>query len=89
MSQAQVINISQQTLMLIVTVSAPPLILGLAVGIIVSLFQTITSIQEPTLSFVPKILAVFAALMIFGAWMLTKLQTYVVDLFSQMSNFLQ
>ena len=65
----------------IILVAAPPLLLGLAVGVLVSIFQTVTSIQEPTLAFVPKILAVFLALVIFGPWMLTKLSEYITTLY--------
>ena len=76
MTSAQVIEIIQQGIRTIIFVSAPPLLLGLTVGVIVSIFQTVTSIQEPTLAFVPKILAVFLALVIFGPWMLTELEEF-------------
>jgi len=66
----------------------PPLILGLVVGVLVSLFQAITSIQEATLAFVPKILAVFLALMIFGNWMLTNLIEFVQNLFYDIPQLL-
>jgi len=76
LTSAQVIEIIQQGIRTIIFVSAPPLLLGLTVGVIVSIFQTVTSIQEPTLAFVPKILAVFLALVIFGPWMLTELEEF-------------
>jgi len=72
----------------IILVAAPPLLLGLAVGVIVSIFQTVTSIQEPTLAFVPKILAVFLALIIFGPWMLTKLSEYITTLYQNIPALL-
>ena len=56
--------------MIVLLVSAPMLGLGLAVGLAVSVFQATTSIQEQTLAFIPKIIAVFVAILIFGPWML-------------------
>ena len=82
MSQEAVLTIMQNAIWTVILVAAPPLLLGLAVGITVSLFQTITSIQEATLAFVPKILAVFVALIIFGAWMLNMLQTFIENLYN-------
>lgn len=70
MSSDVVIQIGQEALMHVMLVSAPMLGLGLAVGILVSIFQTATSIQEQTLAFIPKIIAVFVAILIFGPWML-------------------
>ena len=61
----------------ILKVAAPPLICGLSVGIIVSIFQTVTSIQEQTLAFVPKIAAVFLSLVIWGNWMLGQLTGFM------------
>ena len=69
--QDRVIDAMTDALYTILIVSAPPLIIGLSVGLIISIFQTVTSIQEQTLAFVPKIMAVFIAIMIFGSFMLT------------------
>ena len=82
MSQEAVLTIMQNAIWTVIMVAAPPLLLGLTVGVLVSLFQTVTSIQEATLAFVPKILAVFLALIIFGSWMLNMLQTFVEDLYT-------
>ena len=71
-----VIDIVRQGLLTVIAVAAPPLIFGLTAGLLMSIFQTVTSIQEPTLAFVPKILAVLLALMIFGPFMLTRLTEY-------------
>ena len=60
----------------------------LDVGLIVSIFQTVTSIQEQTLTFVPKIIAVFVGLMIFGSWILTNLTEFVTTLWSNFSMYL-
>ena len=58
------------------------------VGLVISLFQTLTSIQEQTLTFVPKIIAVFVGLMIFGSWILTNLTEFVTTLWSNFSMYL-
>ena len=62
--------------------------LPLIIGLIISIFQTVTSIQEQTLTFVPKILAVFVGMMIFGSWILTQLTEYITDLWSNFGVFL-
>ena len=64
------------------------LIISLVVGLIVSIFQTVTSIQEQTLTFVPKIIAVFVGIMIFGSWILTNLTEFVTTLWSNFSIYL-
>ena len=64
------------------------LLISLVVGLIVSIFQTVTSIQEQTLTFVPKIIAVFVGLMIFGSWILTNLTEFVTTLWSNFSMYL-
>lgn len=70
MSGDLVIQLGQEALMVVLLVSAPMLGLGLTVGLMVSVFQATTSIQEQTLAFIPKIIAVFVAILIFGPWML-------------------
>ena len=70
MSGDLVIQLGQEALIVVLIVSAPMLGLGLAVGLAVSVFQATTSIQEQTLAFIPKIIAVFVAILIFGPWML-------------------
>lgn len=78
MSGDLVIQIGQEALMTVILVSAPMLGLGLTVGLMVSVFQATTSIQEQTLAFIPKIIAVFVAILIFGPWMLR----FMVEFFS-------
>ena len=73
MSGDVVVQLGQQALMVVLLVSAPMLGLGLLVGLCVSVFQATTSIQEQTLAFIPKIIAVFVAILIFGPWMLLSL----------------
>jgi flagellar biosynthetic protein FliQ len=76
MTQETVIDIVSRGLWTIITVAAAPLLLGLTVGLLVSIFQAVTSIQEQTLAFIPKILAVLVAIIIFGPFMLTTLTEF-------------
>lgn len=82
MSQEMVINLVQDAVMTVILIAAPPLLIGLTVGVLVSVFQAVTSIQEPTMAFVPKIIAVFLSLIIFGHFMLGTAIEYVEQLFS-------
>ena len=66
-------DILHQAVVLMIVISAPVLLVGLAVALIVSLVQALTQLQEQTLSFIPKILAMLAAVLIFGGWMMTRL----------------
>ena len=66
-TQGEVLDIASQAIYTIIVVSAPLLLVSLIIGLIISIFQTVTSIQEQTLTFVPKILAVLVGMMIFGS----------------------
>ena len=81
MSGDVVVQIGQQALMTVMIVSLPMLGLGLLVGLAVSVFQATTSIHEQTLAFIPKIIAVFVAILIFGPWMLKLMVEYVSNIF--------
>ena len=81
MTEQVIIDIFTQTLVLIIKVSAPMLLVSLVVGLIISILQTVTSIQEQTLTFVPKLLAIFLNLMVVGNWILTTLKEYIIELF--------
>ena len=80
MSGDVVIQLAQNALMIVLMVAAPMLGLGLIVGLMVSVFQATTSIQEQTLAFIPKIVAVFVAILIFGPWMLRIMVGYVTNI---------
>jgi flagellar biosynthetic protein FliQ len=69
-------------------VSAPMLGLGLLIGLLVSVFQATTSIQEQTLAFIPKIIAVFVAILVFGPWMLRIMVEYVTNIFVNLPLYL-
>lgn len=76
MSENMVVGIVSDALTTIIKVAAPVLIVSLVVGLLISIFQATTQIQEQTLAFVPKILAVFASIIIFGSWMLHLLMDF-------------
>ncbi|RJP69885.1 MAG: flagellar biosynthetic protein FliQ [Candidatus Abyssobacteria bacterium SURF_17] len=83
MTPQGVVDIGREALMITLLISAPPLLAGLAVGLIISIFQAVTQIQEFTLTFIPKILAVFIATIIFLPWMLQVFLGYTTNLFIQ------
>ena len=86
-TQDAVLDIARDAIYTIVIVSAPMLLTALVVGLIISIFQTVTSIQEQTLTFVPKIVAVFLVMIIAGSWMLNTMLELVTDLWSNFSYF--
>jgi len=88
MTPDTVIKLAEQSIYMIIIISAPMLLIALGVGLIVSIFQAMTQIQEQTLAFIPKILAVFLSLVIFGPWMLTLLLDYTRDLFQQLPQLI-
>ena len=81
MSGDVVIQLAQEALKMVLIISAPMLGLGLLVGLAVSIFQATTSIQEQTLAFIPKIVAVFVAILLFGPWMLRLMVEYITNVF--------
>ena len=87
MDQGMALDIIREGLYTVILVGAPPLIFGLLAGLIMSIFQTVTSIQEPTLAFVPKILAVLLALIVFGPFMITRLVWYFNEIQSRFMDF--
>lgn len=86
-TQDAVLDIAREAIFNIIIVSAPLLLISLIVGLIISIFQTVTSIQEQTLTFVPKILAVFITLMLAGSWMMNTMIEFVDYLWSNFSYF--
>ena len=77
MNGAQVLDLARDGIWVMIIISAPIMIVGLAVGIVIALVQALTQIQEQTLVFVPKILAAVAVLAVAGPWMLTTLVEYL------------
>ncbi len=88
MSVEQVIDIARNTVWTILIVSAPMLLISLVIGLIVSIFQTITSIQEQTLTFVPKFIAIMIMILLAGNWMLNKLSDYMIDLYNNFATYI-
>ena len=88
MTEGQVLDIARDAIYTIIICAAPMLIISLVAGLIISIFQTVTSIQEQTLTFVPKIIAVFVGMMIFGSWILTNLSEFMTNLWSNFSVYL-
>ncbi len=87
-SEGQVLDIAQEAIYMIIICGAPLLLISLVVGLIISIFQTVTSIQEQTLTFVPKIVAVFLGMMLFGSWILNNLSGFIDKLWSNFNMYL-
>jgi flagellar biosynthetic protein FliQ len=86
MNSQAVLSISQDALQTAIMVSAPLLLTALVVGLVVSILQAATQINEATLSFIPKLLAVFAATVIAGPWMITVMVDYIQRLFESIPH---
>lgn len=80
MNGSEVLDVARETIMLTLKISAPVMLIGLAVGLMVSLFQALTQIQEMTLAYVPKIIAIFLALYLFIPFMSVSLNEFMVEL---------
>lgn len=89
MTVDEVTSIAYQTLYVVIKTSAPVLLISMAVGLIVSIFQTVTSIQEQTLTFVPKVLAIFLTIMLVGHWMLTNMSDFMITLWSDFNQYIR
>lgn len=87
MTTEMVLRIAQQSVYTILIVIAPVAGVALTVGLLVSIFQATTQIQEQTLAFVPKIVAVFLTILLFGAWMLREVVDFTQDLLGNLSKF--
>ena len=84
-----VVNMAQEAIKTTILVAMPTLLLGLGVGLIISIFQAVTQIQEMTLTFIPKILVILFGLLFFSSWMLQKLMTFAVGTFEQIPFFIR
>lgn len=89
MTEGMVMDLGYKAIMLVLYISAPMLGLGLIAGLTVSIFQAVTSIQEMTLTFIPKILAIILALALFGSWMLAKMLDFSTDILMSLPNFVR
>jgi flagellar biosynthetic protein FliQ len=84
-----VIGIGRGALELVVVLAGPVLLFGLVAGLLVSVFQAMTQIHEVTLTFIPKIVASVAALLLFGPWMLARLVSYTTVLYQSLPNYVR
>jgi len=88
LNEALIIDVAREAIMQTILVSAPMLMIALIVGLLISIFQTVTSIQEQTLAFVPKIIAVFISILVFGPWMLNQMVELINKLYTSFSIFI-
>jgi flagellar biosynthetic protein FliQ len=89
MSTDTVVEIANNALFTIIKTAAPLLLVSMVIGLIVSIFQTVTSIQEQTLTFVPKILSLFLTLMLLGHWILNNMTGMMTELWSNFSLYIR
>ena len=87
-TEGAILDITRDAIYTIIITSAPLLIVSLVIGLIISIFQTVTSIQEQTLTFVPKILGIFVTMLICGSWMLNNMTSLIDRLWSNFSYYL-
>lgn len=84
-----VTTITRTALYTIIKCASPMLLVSLVIGLAISIFQTVTSIQEQTLTFVPKVLGIFTAIMLLGHWMLSEMVSYTVELWNGFSLYIR
>ncbi len=83
-----ILDVMRDALMTVIKASLPILLTGLTIGLVVSIFQTATSIQEQTLAFIPKIIGTFLAIIIFGAWIMTVLVNFTTRIFTSFNLYI-
>ncbi len=83
------LDVARDTILTVLKIASPILLIGLVVGLLVSIFQATTQIQEQSLHFVPKILAMLIALLLLGSWMLTTLSEFVLRMYENMLRFIE
>ena len=88
MSSSDIITIARQTVWVIVKTSVPLLLVSMVVGLIISLFQTLTSIQEQTLTFVTKLIAILIVIMVMGTWILNEIVAFMNTLWGSFSQYI-
>ncbi len=86
MTDATIIKLMTDALIQVLIIGAPILGISMIVGLIISIFQTTTSIQEQTLTFVPKIIAIFGTIILFASWIMNSMKSFTEELFRQLPN---
>ncbi|MGI6049965.1 MAG: flagellar biosynthesis protein FliQ [Acetivibrionales bacterium] len=89
MLEQYLLDVARDTILTVLKIASPILLIGLVVGLLVSIFQATTQIQEQSLHFVPKILAMLIALLLLGSWMLTTLSEFVLRMYENMLRFIE
>ena len=89
MNEATIIDLSRETVLTIVETSMPLLLISLVIGLIISIFQTITSIQEQTLTFIPKFIAIMLVVVLCGNWIMNKRVTLFEALMANIPNYIK
>lgn len=89
MTEAQVIDLARETVWMVIKCAAPLLVVSLLVGLIISIFQTVTSIQEQTLTFLPKLLSIFLMIILIGNWIMNNIVGFMTTLIQSFSQFIQ
>jgi flagellar biosynthesis protein FliQ len=88
MTPESIMGLAQNSIYVTILILAPVLGIALVVGLVISIFQTVTQIQEQTLSFAPKIIAVFVGMLVFGPWMLSNMLDFTRNIFSNLTSFI-
>ncbi len=88
MTDATVVSLARDAVLTILLVAGPALLIGMLVGLLVSIFQATTQIQEQTLTFIPKIVAVLVSIVIFGPWMIRQLVDFADRLLSNLPSYI-
>ena len=89
MTEAFVIGFTRQAIELTLTIALPMLGVGLVVGVVISVIQAATQIQEMTLTFIPKVVAIFTVLILAFPWIMDKLNTFTINLFLNLPQYIQ
>lgn len=89
MNEIIAMNLVSDTMVMAMTIGLPPLLVGLVVGLIVTIFQTTTSLQEQTLTFIPKVVATMATVVFLGPWMINKVSTWSISLINNIEVFIR
>ncbi|RXI97995.1 flagellar biosynthetic protein FliQ [Anaerobacillus alkaliphilus] len=88
MSAEFVISMAERGIFTVLVIAGPLLLIALGIGLAVSIFQATTQIQEQTLAFIPKIVGVLVALIVFGPWMLSHMIAYAAEIFGNLHRFI-
>jgi len=86
MTEAYVLSLAQSAVMLVLILAGPVLLISLVIGLVISLIQAATQINEATMTFIPKIIGIVAVLLILGSWMLQQLLVFTSNIFTSLPN---